>query len=222
MVMLLNVVLTRTTYSRRSSTSYRSGSSSTGSCTGGTSTCVIIPIVCVLGFFGCICGLIVTAHVVKAIKKKKEQDLRDKVRLEKKRKEELERRQKEEASRLEKLQKQQEEQMKNQLFINQTDYSITPQPQAQFVMPGTAVQPTYQITNPYAGNHNYQPVPVVYDPAVYGVQYDENWQVPDQNLMYTGSHPMASMSNFPQDGQKNVDQTKVVPYETNETARGLA
>ena len=46
------------------------------------------------------------------------------------------------------------------------------QPNNQFVMPGVAVQPNYINVNPYAGNHNYQPVPVVYDPAMYGVQYE--------------------------------------------------
>ena len=69
----------------------------------------------------------------------------------------------------------QEEAMKNKLYMNQTDYTVdgqSQQPQNQFIMPGTAVQPTYQVINPFAGNHNYQPVPVVYEPSIYGVQYD--------------------------------------------------
>lgn len=67
--------------------------------------------------------------------------------------------------------------MENQLYMNQTNYSNNTHYQPannQFIMPGTAVQPTYQIVNPYAGNHNYSPVPVVYDPSSYGVQYDQN------------------------------------------------
>ena len=89
----------------------------------------------------------------------------------------LQQKQSEEASRLETLQKQQEKNMHNQLYTNQTNYSNNTEFQPsnnQFIMPGTAVQPTYQIVNPYAGNHNYSPVPVVYDPSSYGVQYDSN------------------------------------------------
>ena len=93
---------------------------------------------------------------------------------------EAEKKQKEQASHLEKLQREQEEQMNNQLYQNQTNYSVNPAPiapQNQFVMPGTAVQPTYQSVNPYAGNHNYQAVPVIYDPSQYGIQYDNQLPV---------------------------------------------
>eukprot|EP00344_Euplotes_crassus_P005677 CAMPEP_0197017542 /NCGR_PEP_ID=MMETSP1380-20130617/79603_1 /TAXON_ID=5936 /ORGANISM="Euplotes crassus, Strain CT5" /LENGTH=138 /DNA_ID=CAMNT_0042444659 /DNA_START=419 /DNA_END=835 /DNA_ORIENTATION=- len=133
---------------------------------------------------------------------------------------ELDKKQKEEASKLEKLQKRQEELKENQLFIDQTDYSVNPQPQAQFVMPGTAVQPTYQVVNPYAGNHNYQPVPVFYDPAAYGVKYDENWQTPEQNMLYTPIAPLAGTNDSAKQ-DFNVNSVKVAPYEGNETAARL-
>lgn len=158
------------------------------------------------------------AHLIKAAEKRQKEAIREKARLEQQRKEELERKQKEEASRLEKLQKEQEERMKNQLFMNQTEMALAPQPQpqAQFIMPGTAVQPTYQVVNPYAGNHNYQPVPVVYEPATYGVQYDENWQTPEQNLLYTPINPLAGTNDSARTAQK-PNSGKVIPYEGNDT-----
>ncbi|CAI2377451.1 unnamed protein product [Moneuplotes crassus] len=225
LVLLLSEAMARSSsrgrsYRRSSRTSYRSGSRSTGTCTSGTSTCVIIPIVCVVGFFVLIFAIVMIAHCIKAAEKRQKEQLAEKRRMEKIRKDEMEKRQKEEASRLEKLQKEQEEQMKNQLFMNQTDYSANPQPQAQFVMPGTAVQPTYQVVNPYAGNHNYQPVPVFYDPAAYGVQYDENWQTPEQNMLYTPIAPFAGTNDSAKQ-DFNANSVKVAPYEGNETAAKL-
>ena len=105
------------------------------------------------------------------------------VKINKERITDLELQQREEASNLEKLQMKHEENMRNQLYMNQTDYTVENQPQQpqnQFIMPGAAVQPTYQVVNPFAGNHNYQPVPVVYDPSIYGVQYDN--AIPPQHM----------------------------------------
>uniref|UniRef100_A0A7S3K969 Uncharacterized protein n=1 Tax=Euplotes crassus TaxID=5936 RepID=A0A7S3K969_EUPCR len=106
-----------------------------------------------------------------------------------KRRLELEKKQRQEASKLQKLQKDQEERAERQYNAQiSSQYSTTPtklSTQAshpQFIMPGSALQPTYNIVNPYAGNHNPHPVPVTYDPAMYGVQYDANVQIPPQRL----------------------------------------
>ncbi|CAI2375172.1 unnamed protein product [Moneuplotes crassus] len=197
--------------------SYRSGSRSTGSCKAGTTTCVIIPIVCVIGFFILIFIIFIVSRYIHAAKKQKLQKISEKAWMDSMKKLELDKKQKEEASKLEKLQKRQEELKENQLFIDQTDYSVNPQPQAQFVMPGTAVQPTYQVVNPFAGNHNYQPVPVVYDPASYGVQYNENLQTPEQNMLYTPITPFGGTNDSAKQGFK-VNSAKVATYEGNESA----
>ena len=103
------------------------------------------------------------------------------------------------------------------MFANQNNYTVDTnfnQEQQQFIMPGAAVQPTYQVVNPFAGNHNYQPVPVVYDPSVYGVQYDAVPMQPAtqvQQVVYQDPQPQ----NF---GMVN---NKVSPYDGNDTNRIL-
>jgi hypothetical protein len=89
--------------------------------------------------------------------------------MEQQRKDALKKKQEEEASRLEQLQREQEERMAQQMYTPTTNYYGQP----QFVMPGVAVQPNYQIVSPYAGNHNYQAVPVMYDPTMYGIEYEK-------------------------------------------------
>lgn len=85
--------------------------------------------------------------------------------------------QKEEASKLEKMQLEMEEKTQASLYAdNQSTYSIAPNnPNQQnfVIVPGAPVQPSYPDINPYAGHHNTNIVPVVYNPSDYGVTYDQ-------------------------------------------------
>ena len=178
---------------------------------------MVIPLACVAGFILLICAIVFGCILIKKCQKEREKAQRDKLNQAQAEKNKLQQQQKEEASRLEKLQKEQEKNMQNQLYMNQTNYTNNTQYQPgnnQFIMPGTAVQPTYQVVNPYAGNHNYSPVPVVYDPSTYGVQYDQNTQIqaPQQTpkqVEYNGNNPNVTH------GQLNPNQ--VHPFSSDDS-----
>mmetsp|Transcript_15270 Transcript_15270/g.15147 ORF Transcript_15270/g.15147 Transcript_15270/m.15147 type:complete len:181 (-) Transcript_15270:21-563(-) len=116
----------------------------------------------------------------------------NKIKEARKRKLKLEKLRRKDSSKLQRMHTNQQERSKQklekpqekQIFNGENIYTPTTadSKRTHFVMPGTAVQPNYNVVNPYAGSHNLQPVPVTYDPASYGVEYDSHVQIPPQRL----------------------------------------
>ncbi|CAI2377104.1 unnamed protein product [Moneuplotes crassus] len=193
-------------YGRRSRSSKRSGSRSTGVCSAGSVSCVLVPVLCIPAFVVLLCGILCCWKSYKKSRERKQQEMIQKAEQDRLRKEGLEQAQIEEASRLEKLQKEQEDLTGFQNDISYNSHGESQQP--QFIMPGTAIQPTYKIVNPYSGSHNPHPTPIIYDPSTYGVQYDTHIQLPQQD-QYGHAHKESVALQSPT-GYLN-DRQKIVP-----------
>ncbi|CAI2378811.1 unnamed protein product [Moneuplotes crassus] len=156
-------------YRRTYSSSRTSGTSSTGTCTGSTMKCVIIPLCIFAGFILIILiiiGIFHGARYAKKMKKKYREFIQNRE------KKNLKEKQLKEASRLEKL----HQENKNNLHKNL--YPEIPNSYPDFgyqastnniIMPGTSGYPDPQPPNPSYPN----PVPVIYNPSQYGVRYDQ-------------------------------------------------
>ncbi|CAI2378636.1 unnamed protein product [Moneuplotes crassus] len=181
----------RSSYSRRSRTSYRSGSRSSGQCKGSTMRCVVIPLCCIAGFIFIILVVMGIFAMIKYCKERHQERNYENSQKHFQKIKDLEKQQKEEASKLQKLQQEQEKKMKDQLYMNQVDYSSDLEPNNQFVVPGVAVQPSYNIVNPYYRSHDPEPVPLIYYPAAYGLTYDNNEATGPHKMMPESSNSMA-------------------------------
>ncbi|CAI2371013.1 unnamed protein product [Moneuplotes crassus] len=169
-------------YSRRYRSSGNSGSRSSGQCKGNTTKCVLIPICCVVGFLFLLGMFSLLIICCKKANKKYQEILEQKAKDKKYQQQELKYNKIAEASKLNKLQKDQEDRVKNNLYMNQTNYSINHQQNNKFVVPGAPIQPVSQEAFPQPGINNYQPVPLIYDPEAYGLIYDNNETAPLQQF----------------------------------------
>eukprot|EP00345_Euplotes_harpa_P005438 CAMPEP_0168329322 /NCGR_PEP_ID=MMETSP0213-20121227/7041_1 /TAXON_ID=151035 /ORGANISM="Euplotes harpa, Strain FSP1.4" /LENGTH=95 /DNA_ID=CAMNT_0008332629 /DNA_START=329 /DNA_END=613 /DNA_ORIENTATION=+ len=92
----------------------------------------------------------------------------------------MKKKQEEEASRLEQMHLAMEQQNQSMMYgVTPQQYSInavSQNSQSVLILPGAPVQPSYPTVNPFAGTAT--PVPVVYDPSLYGVQYEMDLHPP--------------------------------------------
>ena len=166
-----------TSYRSTSYRSYSSGSSGSAKCSMSTTMWIVVPIVVIISFviiFWIVTIIIVLCKRAANRRTNKANSYAEQRRIceEAKRKKEAE-----EATKLTKLHLEIEADSFNQMYAtNQSSFTIAPtdtNKQNNFIVPGTSVQPSYVDVNPYSGHHNNNIVPVVYNPADYGVVYDK-------------------------------------------------
>ena len=166
-----------TSYRSTSYRSYSSGSSGSAKCSMSTTMWIVVPIVVIIGFV--ILFLIPTIMMVlwKRLANRRTNKANSYAEQRRICEEAKKKKEAEEATKLTKLHLEIEADSLDQMYAtNQSSFTIAPtdtNQQSNFIVPGTSVQPSYVDVNPYSGHHNNNIVPVVYNPADYGVVYDK-------------------------------------------------
>ena len=194
----------RSSYSSTTYRSYSSGSSGSAKCVMSTTMWIVVPIVVIVSFIilFAIITIIIRWCIRNANKRAIARDYENQRRIceEAKKKKEVE-----EATKLTKLHLEIEEDSLNQMYAtNQSAFTIAPtdsNQQNNVIVPGTSVQPSYIDVNPYSGHHNNNIVPVVYNPADYGVVYDKPLvfqpSIPTAPVVVPQSNPVPIYHNYP-------------------------
>ena len=186
-----------------------------------TTMWIVVPIVVIISFV--ILFWIVTIIIVLCRRAAKKAAManddyeKQRIRCEEVRK----KREAEEATKLTKLHLEIEADSLNQMYAtNQSSFTIAPtdtNQQSNLIVPGTSVQPSYVDVNPYSGHHNNNIVPVVYNPADYGVVYDKPlvFQQPVPTAPATAivsqSNPIPVYYNYPTIPNSNITPQTVPP-----------